>query len=39
MKFIATITDRTVVVRNLAHLRLPADEMLPASARRWDDTS
>ena len=39
MKFIATITDRAVVVRILAHLRLPTEEMRPAPARRWDDTS
>ena len=39
MKFIATIHDRAVIVRILAHLRLPTDEMLPAPARRWDDTS
>jgi len=39
MKFLATIHDRVVIVRILAHLRLPTDEMLPAPARRWDDTS
>ena len=39
MKFIATIHDRAVIVRILAHLRLPTDEMLPAPTRRWDDTS
>ena len=39
MKFIATIHDRAVIVRILAHLRLPTDEMLPAPARRRDDTS
>lgn len=39
MKFIATITDRVVIVRILAHLRLPTDETLSAPVRRWDDTS
>ena len=39
MKFLATIHDRIVIVRILAHLRLPTDEMRPAPARRWDDTS
>ena len=39
MKFIATIHDRAVIVRILAHLRLPTDEMLPAPTRRGDDTS
>ncbi len=39
MRFIATITDRAVIVRILAHLRLPTDEMVPTPARRWDDTS
>jgi cell division septation protein DedD len=39
MKFIATITERAVIVRILAHLRLPTEEVLPAPARRWDDTS
>ena len=39
MSFIATITDRAVIVRILAHLRLPTEEVLPAPARRWDDTS
>ena len=39
MKFIATIHDRAVIVRILAHLRLPTEEMRPAPARRWDDTS
>ncbi|MFO0608533.1 MAG: hypothetical protein U0324_35535 [Polyangiales bacterium] len=35
MKFIATIADRAAVVRILAHLRLPTEEMRPAPARRW----
>jgi ketopantoate hydroxymethyltransferase len=39
MKFIATITDRAVIVRILAHLGLPAAEVVAAPARRWDDTS
>ena len=39
MKFIATIHDRAVIDRALSYLRLPIDEMLPAPARRWDDTS
>jgi hypothetical protein len=39
MKFIATITDRAVIVRILTHLGLPAAEVVAAPARRWDDTS
>ncbi|MFM7299434.1 MAG: transposase [Planctomycetota bacterium] len=32
MKFIATITDRAVIVRILEHLRLPTDEVAAAPA-------
>ncbi len=39
MKFIATITDRAVIVRILTHLGLPAAEVVAAPARHWDDTS
>jgi len=39
MKFIATITDRAVIVRILTHLGLPSVEVVAAPARRWDDTS
>lgn len=39
MRFIATITDRAVIVRILTHLGLPAAEVVAAPARHWDDTS
>ena len=39
MKFIATITDRAVIVRILTHLGLAAVEVVAAPARHWDDTS
>lgn len=39
MKFNATVHDRPAIVRILARLRLPTDEMLPTPARRWDETS
>jgi len=39
MRFIATITDRAVIVRILTHVGLPAAEVVAAPARHWDDTS
>jgi hypothetical protein len=38
MRFIATLTDRAVIVRILAHLGLSAVEVVAAPARHWDDT-
>jgi hypothetical protein len=39
MRFIATITDRVVIVRVLTQLNLSAAEVVPAPARHWDDTT
>ena len=39
MRFIAVIQARDAIERILTHLGLPAGPIVPAPARRWDDTS
>ena len=39
MRFIATITERTVIVRILDHLGIPSERVIAAPARSGFDTS
>jgi hypothetical protein len=39
MRFIAVLTQRDVIDRILTHVGLSAERIVPAPARRWDDTS
>ncbi len=38
MRFIAVITQRTVIERILNHGGLPSDRVVPLRARSWNDT-